>query len=81
MMKTFSQVKTTEKCKCIGRNWIYWKENSGGKNMGVYDEIRDNMSTINNANHNHNYKYYMRVFDSSDTFVSDYIDIEIEDFL
>lgn len=44
--------------------------------MSVYDEIRDNMSTINNANPNHNYKYYMRVFDSSDTFVSDYLDIE-----
>lgn len=44
--------------------------------MSVYDEIRNNMSTINNVNPNHNYKYYMRVFDSSDTFVSDYIDIE-----
>ena len=58
----FSHKRTTEKCKCIGRNWIYWKENSGEKNMSVYDEIRDNMSTINNSNPNHNYKYYMRVF-------------------
>ena len=44
--------------------------------MSVYDEIRDNMSTINNVNPNHNYKYYMRVFDSSDVFVRDYLDIE-----
>lgn len=44
--------------------------------MSVYDEIRDNMSTIDNANPNHGYKYYMRVLDSSCVFVSDYIDIE-----
>ena len=44
--------------------------------MSVYDEIRDNMSTINNANPNHNYKYYMRVFDDTDDFMSDYLDIE-----
>lgn len=44
--------------------------------MNMYEEIRDNMSTIDNIIPNHNYKYYMRVFDSSDTFVSDYLDIE-----
>lgn len=44
--------------------------------MSVYDEIRDNMLAIDNANHNHNYKYYMRVLDGSNTYASDYIDIE-----
>lgn len=44
--------------------------------MSVYDEIRDNMSTINNANPNHNYKYYMLVMGNSDDFISDYLDME-----
>ena len=42
----------------------------------MYEEIENNMLAIDNIIPNHNYKYYMRVFDSSDTFVSDYLDIE-----
>ena len=44
--------------------------------MSIYDDVKNNMLAIDNANPNHNYKYYMRVLDGSNTYVSDYIDIE-----
>ena len=44
--------------------------------MNIYDDVKNNMLAIDNANPNHNYKYYMRVLDGSNTYVSDYIDIE-----
>lgn len=44
--------------------------------MNMYEEISNNMLAIDNIDLNHNYKYYMRVMDGSNTYVSDYIDIE-----
>lgn len=47
--------------------------------MSMYEEIEENMSTIDNIIPNHNYKYYMRVMGGSNTYVSDYY-LDIEDF-